>query len=265
MQTLQKSPSNKKPVILITTSNINSPELGGIIGDTDIAYADKATAQTIAKAGGIPLYVPTSQLFDPGDLEVYVGLADGFVLPGADSHINPALYGEVAEADNAIIDDQRDQIDIQLVRLAHERKMPLLGICKGMQIMNIALGGTLHQKIPSQSKLSVDHSIPKRRTFVTHEAILADGSFLKGIFGSSKLGLNGGHQQAVNQLSSDIRASAIAEDGIVEAYEGINYPFLLGIQFHAELLESSAPHLAIFKRFIEAASAYKLNKSKERL
>lgn len=266
MQTLLKSLSSKKPFILITTSNVNNQKLDDVTGDTDIAYADKATAQTIMKAGGIPLYVPTLRSLTADDLETYIELADGLMLPGADTHVNPTLYGAMTiGADDARIDHQRDHIDIQLVRLAYERKIPLLGICKGMQIINVALGGTLHQRIVSHSKQPVDHSIPGRRTYVTHEAALADGSRVKEIFGSSILGLNGGHQQAVNRLADYLRPSAIAKDGIVEAYEGMDYPFLLGIQFHAELLESSRAHRMIFKYFIDAAKSYKLNRSREAL
>lgn len=266
MQTLQKSLSSKKPVILITTSNITSTKLAPIIGDTDIAYADKATAQAIMKAGGIPLYLPTFQSPNLRELEMYVGLADGLVLPGADSHVSPTLYGELLRDTDATTDSHRDHIDIQLVRLAHKRNMPLIGICKGMQIMNVALGGTLYQSIPTDNKAFVSHSIPQKRTQVTHTATLVNGSLLKELFKKSNIGLNGGHQQAVHKLSSDVQASAIAHDGITEAYEGRNYSFLLGIQFHAELLfESSGPHRAIFTRFIEVAKTYKLSKGGGRL
>ena len=194
MQTLPPSLSSKKPVILITTSNITSHSLGKLIGDTDIAYADKATAVAIIKAGGVPLYVPTSEQLTADNLKVYLEVADGLVLPGANSHVSPAAYNE-PPVDNANrrTDGQRDKIDIQLIRLAYGRRMPLIGICKGMQIMNVALGGTLHQKIPENG---VNHSTPQRRTHVTHEATLIAGSVLRQLFASSKIGLNGGHQQA---------------------------------------------------------------------
>jgi putative glutamine amidotransferase len=265
MQTSQKSLSNSKPVILITTSNVTDLKLADIVGDTDIAYADKATAQAIIKAGGIPLYLPTFQTPRLSDLEVYIELADGLVLPGADRHVSPALYGGVIGTDDVMVDSQRDEIDIHLAHLAHSRKMPLMGICKGMQIMNVALGGTLYQSVSADGRTSVSHSIPRKRTQITHEATLAEGSFLKELFKSSKIGLNGGHQQAVHKVSSDVQASAVADDGIVEAYEGKNYPFLLGIQFHAELMRSSKPHRAIFAHFIEASKTYKEHKTGEEL
>ena len=245
----------------MTASNITDLSLADITGDTSITYSDKATTLAVIKAGGIPLYVPTTQLLTSDDLQVYLEMADGLVLPGANSHVNPATYNESAtDTAGGRIDNQRDKIDIQLIRLAYKRKMPLIGICKGMQIMNVALGGTLHQKIPNRNNTPVSHSIPQRRTYVTHEATLSPKSFLKELFNGSKIGLNGGHQQAVNQLSDSLQASATAEDGIIEAYEGREYPFLLGIQFHAELLEHSDAHRIIFKRFVEAAATYKLNK-----
>jgi putative glutamine amidotransferase len=264
MPTLQKFHSNKKPIILITTSNAKDSRLGDVMGDTDVIYSDKATTLAIIRAGAIPLCMPTCRPYELDDLEMYMDLVDGIVLSGAISNVSPSLYAEVpVDAADTGVDELRDRTDMELVKRAYERKMPILGICKGMQLMNVALGGTLHQEILPQDGISVSHNISGKRTQVTHEANMVSGSLLQSIFKRPKVGLNGGHQQAVNRLSGRLQASLIAEDGIVEAYEGKDHPFLLGIQFHAELLELSEPHLAIFKRFADATRSYRLQAHKE--
>jgi putative glutamine amidotransferase len=244
----------KKPRILITTSNVNSASLEPITGDTEILYTDKAAAAAVIQAGGLPVYLPSLTLLDTNDLQAYLADADGVLITGADTNTNPLYYGEKPTHLEGRIDDERDQIDIALIKLAYQAKVPLLGICKGMQIINVALGGTLYQKVTAQLPGSFDHDIKKTsRSNLTHTASLTEGSMLQQIFRGTELSANGGHQQAVKTLPASLTAVATASDSVVEAYEGIGYPFLLGIQFHAELRQFDEPFKAIFTRFIAAA------------
>jgi putative glutamine amidotransferase len=149
----------------------------------------------------------------------------------------------------------RDRIDILLIKKAYEKKIPILGICKGAQIINVALGGTLYQNIVRDKKDAFDHNIRKgSRADFTHNATLEKNSLLYKIFKRKTIKVNGGHQQAVKTLPSSLISIAKAEDNIIEAFEGKNNPFLLGIQFHAELQSFDSKYFKIFSEFIKSCS-----------
>lgn len=244
--------TNYEPRILITMSNIDSLDLSKIIGDRAIGYSDHATAQAIIKAGGMPLYMPTSTHLSPATINHYLDSADGIMLTGADTNVYPGHYDEVLAApDNARIDNARDCVDIQLAIQAYEQRIPMLGVCKGMQIINVGLGGSLYQDVASTHSTVAHSSHGMRREF-THTATLHEGSFLARIFQSDQLQLNGAHSQAIKELSPKLRASATAADGIIEAYEGIDHPFLLGAQFHPELLADYPRYDEIIRLFVRA-------------
>lgn len=242
----------KKPVILISTSNVNSSSLETVTGDTDILYSDKATAIAIIKAGGLPIYMPSSEYSSENDVTHYTQMADGICLTGADTNTNPLYYGEVPSSIKGRIDDERDRTDMQLVKLAQEKKIPLLGICKGMQIINVALGGALYQDILSDCSGAFNHDIKKTsRANFTHQARFIGDSKLKKMFDNTDvIRLNGGHQQGVKKLAKYLKAVAVADDGIVEAFEGKTKTFLMGIQFHAELRLFDSPYERIFQEFV---------------
>lgn len=241
--------TKRRPNILITLSNANDENLASIVGDTKIVYSDQATAVAVIDAGGTPLYMPSGA--DPG---LYIELADGVLLTGADTNTNPVYYGEASEGFDGRIDDCRDQLDIALVKLAYEKRLPLLGICKGMQVMNVALGGTLFQDVTVQKPSQVSHNNAGRRFEATHSARIAKHTLLSELFEAKNILLKGGHQQAVKNLGPGLVPAAIADDGIVEAYESKEHPFLLGIQFHAELRLDEKPFNNIFGALITAAT-----------
>ncbi|HTE22252.1 MAG TPA: gamma-glutamyl-gamma-aminobutyrate hydrolase family protein [Candidatus Limnocylindria bacterium] len=245
----------KKPKILISMSNVTSPSLEEIVGDVEILYSDRAAATAIIKAGGLPIYMPSLIDLSEDDLSRYINIADGVLIAGEDVGTNPAYYGEDVLDKAARLDDERDQTDIRLVKLAYQKKIPMLGLCKGMQIINVALGGTLYQDIASQYPGAINHDAKNSRTKFTHRATLKEESVLKSIFGGDKLRVNGGHRQGVKELSKQLTAVATASDGIVEAFEGSNYPFLLGVQFHPEIRLFDPQFMEIFNRFVSFAKS----------
>lgn len=242
----------KAPYILITTSNVYSSSLESLTGDTEIIYSDKATSEIIIKSGGIPFYLPAISQITRKQFNEYLKIADGICLTGADTNVNPIYYGENPTLIAKRIDDERDQIDISLVKEATKKKLPILGICKGAQILNVALGGTLFQNLEKQ-KTEMKHEIQKTsRSNMTHKLKLKKDSILYSIFKKEIISVNSSHSQAVKDLSSQLISTAKADDGVIEGFEGKNYPFILGIQFHAELRYFDKPFAQIFKKFISA-------------
>jgi putative glutamine amidotransferase len=239
----------RRPIILITTSNQSNASLEQITGDTDILYSDKATANAVIAAGGLPLYI-SSMGADEDSIEHYLRLADGVLITGANTGTNPRYYGETVLQESQRVDDERDKLDIALIKAAYKKKLPLLAICKGMQVTNVAFGGSLYQKVTTQHPGSFDHDPEKNsRAEITHAAKVINGSILKSIFGSV-IATNSSHEQAIKKLAPNLISVAVAEDGIIEAFEGENYPFLLGVQFHAELRPADKQYRSIFDKFI---------------
>jgi len=248
---------NHKPTILMTTSNVYSAKLESITGDMEIIYSDRATADVILKAGGLPLYLPSIASVSDDEIASYIALADGVLITGADTNMNPIYYGESPMQLKKMgrIDDERDRVDLALVRLAYEKKLPMIGICKGMQIINVALGGTLYQDVNVQRPKSLNHDVSKsNRANHSHLVTVVEDSMVEGIFGKGDIHVNGGHQQAVKGLASALEPVATAKDGVVEIYEGKDHPFLVGLQFHPELRAFDPAFFSIFERFIAAST-----------
>lgn len=244
----------KKPLILITSSNVDSKGLSNITGDTNILYSDKATSELVIAAGGLPIIIPSTAKLNKKDLDSYLGKSSGVILTGADTSVAPRIYGEPLTRGSDRIDIDRDQIDLKIVKSAYRNKIPMIGICKGMQVINVSLGGTLYQDIDAQIKSEVHHNLKNKREKPTHKAKLRGKSLLKSLAKKRELEINGGHKQAIKKISKHLVPTAVASDGIIEAFEGRKHPFLVGVQFHVEL--RSFDHLGskLFKRFIRACN-----------
>jgi len=247
----------KKPYILLTTSNISSSSLESLTGDIQIIYSDKVTSHVIIKAGGIPLYLPSITTITYKEMKEYIKICDGVCLTGAATGVNPIHYGESPTVLSDRIDDERDQIDILLVKEAIKRKIPLFGICKGAQIINVALGGTLYQNLEKQKRGEMRHEIRKTdRSNITHRLKLKTDSILYSIFKNEIIHVNSSHSQAVKKLSSLLRPTAVADDGVIEGFEAKSNQFILGVQFHPELRYFDRPFAQIFERFIRACISH---------
>ncbi|MET0779216.1 MAG: gamma-glutamyl-gamma-aminobutyrate hydrolase family protein, partial [Candidatus Saccharimonadales bacterium] len=155
---------------------------------TDILYSDRASTVAVIQAGGLPIYIPSLKAISAPDLSAYVDLADGLLVTGEDANINPDCYGEIQIQLGGRIDDERDRQDIRLIKCTYTKRLPLLGICKGMQIINVALKGTLYQNVAVQHPDALNHDVHGSRMHITHYATLADDSLLKSIFHESTIG-----------------------------------------------------------------------------
>jgi putative glutamine amidotransferase len=221
-----------------------APLIGISCGRTSTGAASLSTNYTdaIAKAGGIPVVLPIVD--DPALAEGILAKLDGVVFSGGPD-LDPAEYGEEILNETVSIDAVRDRSDLLLARAALASGKPVLAICRGEQLMNVVLGGTLYQDLPTQ----VEGVLPHRDT--THMIGVEKGSVLYDLFGSDSLLVNTFHHQAVKDVAPGSRVTAYSPDGIVEAYENDN---VLAVQFHPERMFQADPSwLKLFRYLVDKA------------
>jgi putative glutamine amidotransferase len=210
--------------------------------------------EAVAAAGGLPVYVPPG--LDEETLRDLYARLDGLLLPGGPD-VRPALYGQPQHPMTLVIDGPRDALELTLARWAADDNLPVLGICRGHQVLNVALGGTLVQDIPSQVKTKLAHDIPDglpRKTRV-HTVTVNPDSRLAAILGETEFLVNSLHHQSVAEAAPGVTVTATAPDGIVEALEVPGKPFLLSVQWHPEDLYAEDPVMArLFAAFVAAAA-----------
>jgi putative glutamine amidotransferase len=167
--------------------------------------------------------------------------AHGLMLTGGED-VDPACYGQQPVPECGVPNPARDRMEMKALRAARARGMPILAICRGVQLLNVALGGTLYQDIPSQlgGDLLHEQLAPVDRRW--HHATVERGSGLEQIFGARELFINSFHHQAIDRLGKGLRVTAVAEDGVVEAVEGTDGGWLYGVQWHPERGEAELAH-----------------------
>lgn len=203
------------------------------------------------QAGGLPLLLPLTT--DTELLNELSGMLDGLYLAGGND-LNPKLFGQEPLPTTKDYSDVRDTTEITLLKYALDNKKPILGICRGMQLLNVHFGGTLIQSLESLNGLDHDSS-NKLKTLVdlSHTLKLEPQSRLAHIVGAEPIGANAHHHQAIDTLGKGIKAVGWAEDGIIEAIEMPDYPYAIGLQSHPESLTGVEPRWQkLFESFVEA-------------
>ncbi len=187
--------------------------------------------------------------------------ADGVMLTGGDD-VEPSRYGEAAHTATVPAEEGRDEFELALVRAARDRRLPIFAICRGVQVMNVAFGGTLVQDIPSFVSGGVKHSLtvpPNTPYTLAHEVWIEKDTLLARLLGDRVNGdaceVNSRHHQAVKAVAPGFRVSATAPDGVIEAIEDPSRPFCLGVQWHPENFWRTGEFRALFEGFLEAAAA----------
>ena len=188
--------------------------------------------------------------------------ADGLMLTGGDD-VEPSRYGEAPHAATVPAEAGRDEFELALVGAARERGMPIFAICRGVQVLNVARGGTLVQDIPSDASGGVRHSLPippNTPYTLAHEVWIEKDTLLSRLLGdrvtADSCAVNSRHHQAVKAVAPGFRVSATAPDGIVEAIEDPGLPFCLGVQWHPENFWRTGEFRALFEGFVEAATRH---------
>lgn len=244
-------PRQMKPIIGITPS----PSEDAFSHGTFSRYAiSNNYTEAVEAAGGVPVVLPPQA----SNLDEMLGILDGLLLSGG-GDIRPERYGDPTVHPKTYgIHDLRDTFEIALVRAAIQRDMPLLCICRGIQVLNVALGGTLIQDVADQHGTQVEHrqqanDIPASEP--SHEVVVVPGSLLERVYGITTIPTNSFHHQAVKDGSPELRAIATAPDGIVEGVERPESTWVLGVQWHPEMMfRAHAEHLQPFRALVDASS-----------
>ncbi len=241
-----------RPLIAVTTSELRRPEdvVARPQGEPPKLEVALATLypEAIERAGGIPVIVP---LLRPDAIAALLDRVDGVCLPGGPD-LQPSIYGEEPHPELGPTEPRVDAVELALVKAADRRGLPILGICRGMQVLNVARGGTLHQHLPDVVGDRLNHRQPEHGSVTTHRVETASHSRLRAVLGGPALKVNSFHHQAVQALGSGLTATAWAQDGTIEAIEEPGERLVLGVQWHAEGLLA---HDALFDLLIEASAA----------
>ena len=240
-------PANKTAPIIGLTGNFR---------DNDCTLAE-GYYQSVLKAGGVPVIIPPSE--DVNALLNLLDTLDGIMLTGG-ADINPLYWGEEPVKELHGINPRRDKQELLLVKLAADRQIPILGICRGIQTMVAALGGTLYQDIHSQMEgILIKHDQDLERSYASHTVQIDKGTLLNKLFGSETIAVNSFHHQAVKEPPLGFRVCARSADGVIEAIESTEFKSMLGVQWHPEcfILRGDECMMPLFNWLVKEAASFK--------
>lgn len=207
----------------------------------------------VEEAGGLPILLPTT---DPARVPGLLALVDGVILIGGDD-VDPALYGAKRHPALGSVDRARDRFEIEVARRASAGALPAFGICRGCQVMNVALGGTLIQDIPSEVSSALAHAELVDAASAgapVHSASVVPGTRLHRVLGRRRVAVNSHHHQSVDRPAEGFDVTARTSDGVVEAAEIPGHVFFLGVQWHPERMPKTDATRRLFRAFVAAAS-----------
>lgn len=229
-----------KPVIGITAAHC-SEELK--------TFPRHYYVESIRKAGGIPIILPPIRAQEEGS--AMLSLLDGLLLTGG-GDISPVYLREDPLRGIGECFPERDWSEILLTRLSLQRNFPLLGICRGIQVLAVAAGGRIYQDIPSQHPIAMQHRQTAPRQYAWHDVEITEDSALDHLLSERKIGVNSLHHQAVLEIPPGFIQNALASDGIIEGIEKPDAKFCIGVQWHPESMETEIHSEALFRGFVEA-------------
>jgi len=216
-------------------------------------YIPEAYVKAVSQAGGVPVLVPSG--LSEESLEAITARLDGILFTGG-GDVEPRRYGAPDDDPRAVgVDPDRDRVELGLFPYMIQREMPFLGICRGIQVINVALGGSLYVDIKDDKPGALHHPNGDQhpRDFLAHTVQVSPNSRLMRILNADRVEVNSMHHQGVNRLAPRLTATAYAPDGLVEGLEMSEYPFGLAVQWHPECLQAHESMRRLFQAFVEAA------------
>lgn len=212
----------------------------------------EAYVRAVSEAGALPMLIPLG--LAEKTLDALLARLDGIVFTGG-GDVAPERYGSQPHTLVDDVDADRDRVEVHLLNRTLEQGLPFLGICRGLQVINVALGGTLFEDILDQRANSLKHQYYPNwpRSYLAHSVRVEEGSRLGQMLGLPTVQVNSLHHQGVRDLAAPLQATAFAPDGVIEAFELAGHPFGVAVQWHPEWLQEHPPMQSIFRTFVRAA------------
>ncbi len=243
-----------KPIIGVTP-DFNAGDRQDMGGREPTYFLRARYLQAIEHSGGIPLMLPL--ISDSRGLRRILSQVSGILITGSGSDLAPELYGEQQRFKFRLMSQARSTLELSITKLAYRNNVPILGICGGIQSLNVALGGTLVQDIPMELNTSVPHQPAGSATKLAHLVQVAPRSLLRRITGRATIHVNSSHHQSIKRVAPPLLQTAVAPDGVIEAVEAQNRRFCLGVQWHPEYLYDRDPiQKRLFHAFVRAAESF---------
>ena len=253
---MRKKSDRERPLIGITP-DIETIPRGSQPGKRNrLILLHERYARAMLETGGLPIILPIVPARSATQA-IFTRL-DGILISGGNFDIDPGHYGETSIAALGEVKEDRTQFELELISLALERNLPVLGVCGGAQAINVALGGTLYQDIASQIPAALEHQQGALKDRGGHAVAIHDGTLLRRIVGQKSLETNTTHHQSVKRLGTGLIVNATAEDGVIEGLESREHAFVLGVQWHPEfLIDKYVGQKKIFAAFVSASSNHR--------
>ena len=225
----------------------------GMLGEVDAeksSIVQTAYLQSIENAGGTPILLP--YVAGEGHIARFAAICDGFVFTGG-ADVDPKRYGEEVKETCGGIDYLRDDLEFRTFAAAIQTGKPILAICRGIQLVNVALGGTLYQDLPTEFPTEIFHRQKEAKFSPSHRVFVNENTPLHTLMGADSMQANSFHHQAIKELAPGLEIMATAEDGIIEAVYGRDTPYLRGYQWHPErLADKNEQNRLIFEDFVRS-------------
>ena len=246
-----------RPLIGVTTSEVRVPDHVDPLPQSDPRRAEMALGMkylvAIERAGGLPVVMPP---LEPDAVDPLLDRLDGLCLSGGPD-MDPGTYGGRYHPRLGPTEPVLDRFELAMARGADNRALPILAICRGQQLLNVARGGTLYQDLPDERGGDIDHRLPGKNQHGAHDVEIEQGSLLgRALGGLTAAHVNSYHHQAVQELGRGVKPVAWAADGVIEGIELSDREFAVGVQWHAEAIVEQPEQLALFREFVAAAGRF---------
>jgi len=250
VETLGRESSLKRLPVIGVPANVLVEKAGAFPG-TERAYVNQDYLDAIARAGALPIVLPMA----PEAVPAQLALVDGLLFSGG-VDLDPLTYGEQPAQGLGEVFQDMDRHQLALAREAAALGLPMLGICRGIQLLNVAFGGTLHQDLEALPPPVLQHVQKGWRHAPSHTVELLDGTRLRAMFGQPSIGANSFHHQAVKDLAPGFRVSARTADGVVEGIESTDGAFVVAVQWHPEGMVGRHPEMMVLFRELAQACGH---------